>query len=82
MSHQENGRIKHFRLRMPMELYWQLKKDAEKHNEPLGARARHILCDALMDVDLTQEDFDNIKLAIEENWRKIRGEEKSDNNTD
>ena len=82
MSHQENGRVKHFKLRMPMELYWQLKKDAEKHCEPPGARARHILCDALMDVDLTQEDFENINQAIEKNWRRIRGELDNDNSDD
>ena len=75
MSHQENGRIKHFRLRMPMELYWQLVKDADAHNEPPATRARHILCDALMDVQLTSGDYKNIERAIKENWRKIRGED-------
>ena len=74
MSHQENGRIKHLRLRMPMELYWQLIKDAEAHNEPPAPRARHILCDALMDVQLTQQDYKKIERAIKDNWRKIRGE--------
>jgi len=74
MSHQENGRTKHFRLRMPMELYWQLKKDAEAHNVPPATRARHILCDALMDVQLTQQDYKKIAQAIRDNWRKIRGE--------
>ena len=74
MSHQENGRVKHIRLRVPMELYWQLKKDAEAHNEPPATRARHILCDALLDVELTQEDYDEIERAIEDNWKKIKGE--------
>ncbi len=78
MSHQENGRIKHLRLRMPMELYWQLRKDAEYHNEPPATRARHILCDALMDVDLTKKDYDDIKQAIDDNWRKLRGEDFDD----
>ena len=75
MSHQENGRVRHFKLRMPMELYWQLRKDAEAHNVPPATRARHILCDALMDVNLTPADYKNIELAIKENWRKIRGED-------
>ena len=75
MSHQENGRIKHLRLRMPMELYWQLKKDAERHNEPPATRARHILCDALMKVALTQKDYDAIEQAIAKNWQKIRGKD-------
>jgi len=57
---------------MPMELYWQLKKNAAAHNETPAARARHILCDALMDTHLTRKDYDHIKQAIEENWRKIR----------
>ena len=73
MSHQENGRTKQLRLRMPMELYWQLKKDAERHNEPPTTRARHVLCDALMDVRLTKKDYADIERAIEANWRKIRG---------
>ena len=75
MSNQENGRIKHLRLRVPMELYWQLKKDAEAHNEPPATRARHILCDALMEVPLTERDYKGIKRAIDDNWRKIRGEQ-------
>ena len=79
MSHQENGRIKQLRLRMPMELYWQLIKDAEAHNLPPATWARHILCDALMDVQLTQQDYQKIEQAIKENWRKIRGEH-NDNN--
>ena len=81
MSHQENGRIKHLRLRMPMELYWQLRKDAELHNEPPATRARHILCDALMDIDLTQQDYKGIERAIKANWRKIR-ENKNENHDD
>ena len=74
MSHQENGRIKHLRLRMPMELFWQLKKDAAHHREPPATRARHILCDALMNVKLTQRDYAEIDHAINDNWKKIRGE--------
>ena len=80
MSHQENGRIKHLRLRMPMELYWQLKKDAERHNEPPATRARHILCDALMDVALTKRDYAAIERAVNDNWQKIRGGD-NDNDT-
>lgn len=55
-----------------MELFWQLKKDAEAHSEPPATRARHILCDALMDISLTEVDYADIALAIEENWEKIR----------
>ena len=73
MSHQESGRIKHLRLRVPMELYWQLKKDAEHHHMPNTTWARHILCDALMNVKLTKKDYADIDRAIAANWRKIRG---------
>ncbi|MCL1921517.1 MAG: hypothetical protein FWG50_10675 [Kiritimatiellaeota bacterium] len=81
MSHQENGRVKHLRLRMPMELYWQLKKDAALHNEPPATRARHILCDTLMDVGLTKKDYAAIERAVNDNWKKIRGEANDANNT-
>jgi len=73
MSNQESGRIKHLRLRIPMELYWQLKKDAEAHNTLPATHARHILCDTLMDVQLTEQDYKKIEQAIKDNWRKIRG---------
>ena len=63
---------------MPMELYWQLRKDAEIHNEPPATRARHILCDALMDVRLTEKDYKSIERAIKDNWRKIRGNNNDD----
>jgi len=72
MSNQENGRIKQLKLRMPMELYWQLKKDAKAHNEPPATRARHILCDALMAIPLTKADYTAIAKAIELNWQTIR----------
>jgi len=61
-----------------MELYWQLRKDAEDHNEPPATRARHILCDALMDVQLTEKDYKSIERAIKDNWRKIRGNDNDD----
>ena len=82
MSNQENGRIKHLMLRVPMELYWQLRKDAEYHRLPPATRARHILYDALMDVELTEKDYADIAKAIEENWRKIRGEGNEHNTGD
>ena len=61
-----------------MELYWQLQKDAKAHNEPPATRARHILCDALMDVRLTPKDFKDIERAIKDNWQKIKGEGNDD----
>ena len=54
-----------------MELYWQLKKDAQKHKYPPATRARHILCDALMGTELTKQDYSDIEKAITENWKKI-----------
>lgn len=72
MSNQENGHIKHLKLRIPMEMYQQLIKDAEYHKEPPATRARHILGDALMDIELTPEDLAKVKAMVEANWAKIR----------
>ena len=82
MSHQENGRVKHFKLRIPMELYWQLKKDAEYHRMQPATWARHLLCDALMDIVLTEADYADIEKAIDDNWQKIRGEDGENNTKD
>lgn len=73
MSNQESGRIKQLKLRVPMELYKQLIKDAEFHHETPSAHARHILLDALMRVELTEEDKKDVERMIAENWTKIRG---------
>lgn len=71
---QENGSIKQFKLRMPMQLFYQLKIDADKHSETPSERARHIMLDALMDIDVsTPEHQAEIKKLIEENWKKING---------
>ncbi|MBP5545212.1 MAG: hypothetical protein ILM98_14140 [Kiritimatiellae bacterium] len=74
MSNQENGAIKQLKLRIPMPMFQQLVKDAAQHAEPPATRARHILGDALMDVELTDADKAEIKRLIAENWAKIRGE--------
>ncbi len=69
---QESGRIKQLKLRVPMELFQQLVKDAAFHREPPATRARHILADALIDVELTEEDKKEVARLIAENWAKIR----------
>ena len=74
MANQESGRIKQFKLRIPMELYQQLVKDAEYHREAPSTRARHILSDSLIDVELTADDRAAIDRMVAENWAKIRGE--------
>lgn len=74
MSNQENGHIKQLKLRIPMEMYQQLIKDADFHKEPPATRARHILGDALMDIELTPEDLEKIKAMVDANWAKIRGD--------
>lgn len=74
MSCQENGGIKQLKLRIPMAMFQQLVKDAAKHSEPPATRARHILGDALMGIELTDADKEEIKRLIEENWAKIRRE--------
>ena len=74
MANQENGSVKQMKLRIPMQLYVQLEKDARSHNETPSARARHILVDQLMCIPLTPEDHRRLKDLIAANWAKIRGE--------
>ena len=76
MSNQESGWIKQLKLRIPMAMYQQLVKDAELHSEPPATRARHILGDALMGIELTDDDKAEIKRLVDENWAKIRGDKK------
>jgi plasmid stability protein len=79
MANQESGKIKQLKLRLPMQMYRQLEIDADKHGEKPATRARHILGDALMSIDVsTPEEQARIKRMIEENWQKInkaKGEE-------
>ena len=74
MASQESGEIKQLKLRIPMELFVQLEKDAQKHGEAPCTRARHILLDQLMDIPLTNADKAHLKALIAENWAKIRKE--------
>lgn len=74
MPGQENGGVKQMKLRIPMELFQQLVKDAKIHKQPPSTRARHILVDALMDVPLTEQDFQKIEKMKEENWAKLKGD--------
>ena len=74
MSSQENGWIKQLKLRIPMAMYQQLVKDAAMHSEPPATPARHILGDALMGIELTDADKEEIRRLVDENWAKIRGE--------
>lgn len=71
---QENGSIKQMKLRLPMELYYQLEIDAKHHREPTSTRARHILIDQLMHVDISSSTAKaEIKKMVEANWKKIKG---------
>lgn len=75
MANQESGNVKQMKVRLPMSLYRQLEKDAEEHHEETSTRARHILADALMDIDVsTPEERAIIKKMVEANWAKIRKE--------
>ena len=72
MANQENGKIKQLKLRIPMEMYRQLEIDAQMRSEKPATRARHILGDALMSIDVsTPEERERIRQMIEENWAKI-----------
>ena len=72
MANQENGKIKQLKLRLPMEMYRQLEIDAANRGDKPATRARHILGDALMSIDVsTPEERKRIRKMIEENWAKI-----------
>lgn len=72
MASQENGNIKQMKIRMPMSLFRQLEIDAANHREEASTRARHILIDALMGIDVsTPEEKEIIRRMVEENWAKI-----------
>lgn len=77
MANQENGKIKQLKLRMPMQMYRQLELDAGNHGEKPATRARHILGDALMTIDVsTPEEQARIKQMIAANWAKINNNRK------
>ncbi len=72
MANQESGKIKQLKLRLPMAVYRQLEIDAEHHCDRPATRARHILGDALMSIDVsTPEEQERIKRMVAENWAKI-----------
>lgn len=72
MANQENGSVKQMKLRLPMSLFRQLEIDASKHGESPSTRARHILVDQLMDIDVSSpKEQARIKQMIEDNWAKI-----------
>ena len=77
MANQENGKIKQLKLRIPMEMFRQLEIDAEKHGDKPATRARHILGDALMSIDVsTPEERERIKRMVAETWEKINNSKK------
>ena len=60
------------KLRLPMEMFRQLEIDAATHGDKPATRARHILGDALMTIDVsTPEERERIRQMIAENWAKI-----------
>ena len=72
MANQESGKIKQMKLRLPMSLFRQLEIDAKNHGEEPSTRARHILIDQLMHIDVSSpEEQAIIKKMVEDNWAKI-----------
>lgn len=72
MANQESGKIKQMKLRIPMTLFRQLEIDAQNHGEEPSTRARHILMDQLMGIDVSSpEEQAIIKQMIEDNWARI-----------
>ena len=77
MANQENGKIKQLKLRIPMEMFRQLEIDADRHQEKPATRARHIIGDALMSIDVSDpHEQARIRRMIEENWTKINNAKK------
>lgn len=74
MANQENGNIKQMKLRLPMFMFRQLQIDAEARGEEPSTRARHILGDALMGIDVSsEEEKAKIREMVDANWAKING---------
>lgn len=72
MANQESGNVKQMKLRLPMSLFRQLQIDAAKHNHEPSTHARHLLVDALMDIDVSSpEEQAKIAEMVRENWAKI-----------
>lgn len=75
MANQESGRIKQLKLRIPMAMYRQLEIYAERKSEKPATSARHIIGDALMDIDVsTPEEKERVAQMIRDNWAKINKE--------
>lgn len=72
MGHQTEGpHVKQLTIKIPWELYYQLKCDAEQHGQSVTVHARHILADALLGVKLTAEHYEAIRESVKEAEAKI-----------
>lgn len=69
---QESGNIKQLKLRVPMAMYRQLEIYSDAKGQPPATSARHILVDALMDIDVSSpEEKAKIAQMVKDNWEKI-----------
>lgn len=66
MAHQTSLKIKILGVKVPQELYRQLEKEAEFHKMPISTYVRFLLNEAMIDVELTEEDYEIIKNRIAE----------------
>lgn len=57
-------------VQIPRELYYQLKREAREHKLDLAVYIRMILSEAVIDVELTEEDY--LKIAEEIRHAKIK----------
>lgn len=72
MANQESGNVKQLKLRIPMAMYRQLEIYSDAKGQPPATSARHILGDALMDIDVsTPEEKARIAQMVKDNWDKI-----------
>ncbi len=63
--HQTSPKIKQLALKMPQELFRQLEKEAEAHKMNVSEYIRHILNEEMMNVELTEEDYEIIAKRIQ-----------------
>ncbi len=66
MAHQLSPRIKMLGVKLPQELFRQLEKEADFHKMPVSTYARFLLNEAMIDTELTEEDYEIIKKRIAE----------------
>ena len=72
MANQPDTNNRVLSLRIPRELYCQLKKEAVNHKMEMAAFIRHILHEEVLGVELTAEELQQIAKEVERAEQKRR----------